>query len=181
MGMAAMQQDHPQAQQCLVGAPLSGKSNNVRGYVNQSVPAPRTRTNPLPSLPGSDHARVPYPLRGGTHGFTPTITRPHPGGLSTPNSYEYTNQPTPRAPPNQTSPWATLLVNPQTLRRFDATKGFPGEGPPPPWQLIQNLTARINPAPIDWAEVEYNPLDGTQHTPVPPPKLPQLDGARHVH
>ena len=83
---------------------------------------------------------------------------PHTGGLSIPDSYESTNQPAPRCPVPQERPRVTLLVNPQTLRRFDATKGYPGEGPhPASWELLQNLASRINPTPTDWADVEYTP------------------------
>ena len=83
---------------------------------------------------------------------------PHTGGLSIPDSCESTNQPAPRCPVPQERPRVTLLVNPQTLRRFDATKGYPGEGPhPASWELLQNLASRINPTPTDWADVEYTP------------------------
>ena len=101
---------------------------------------------------------------------------PHTGDLSIPDPYESSNQPAPRCPLPQERPRVTLLVNPQTLRRFDATKGYPGEGPPPPWQLLQHLTARINPAPINWAEVDYNPHEATQPTPTPLQNCPSWMG-----
>jgi len=112
--------------------------------------------------------------------LTRTSKRPHSGALSNPNSCESANNPPSFCPLTQAIPWATPRVNPLTPRKFDSTKGYPGEGPPPPggphWQLLHNLTARINPAPIDWAEVDFSHPDGTQHTLAPPQNCPNWMG-----
>ena len=55
--------------------------------------------------------------------------------------------------------------HPHRTRRFDATLGYPGEGPSNQWDLLHNLSTRINPAPTDWASIEYTLT--TQLTPPP--------------